>query len=159
MTSQKIKTYLRILGKNTENTDLFNRADQLNKMNHILAASSIIPAHLNEHCKLGPFTRGQLTLLADNASVATKLKHISPSILQKIQKLGWKVTSIRILVQKPDVLDHTTLHQNRKPKSKKPNISTAGINSLNRLAHTLPDSELKHSIQRLLKLQTPKHQD
>ncbi|MCB1984471.1 MAG: DUF721 domain-containing protein [Burkholderiales bacterium] len=122
-------------------------------MEHMLSASSIIPARLNQHCKLGPFFNGQLTLLAENASVASKLKHISPSLLLKIQKLGWKVTSIRILVQKPDDVGHTVLHQKRTLKFKKPKISNAGINSLNRFANTLPDSELKHSIQKLLKHQ------
>lgn len=155
MTSQNIKTYLLTLGRNPEYTDLFNRAGQLNKMEHVLSASSIIPAHLNEHCKLGPFSHGQLTLLAENASIATKLKHISPSLLLKIQKLGWKVTSIKILVQKPDYLNHTALQQKKAVhKSKKPKISNEGIKSLNRLAQTLPDSALKHSIQQLLK-----HQD
>ena len=155
MTSQNIKTYLRILGRNPEYTDLLKRVNQLNKMEQMLAASSIIPAHLNKHCKIGPFSHGQLTLLAENASVATKLKHISPSILLKIQKLGWNIKSIKVLVQKPDHFDQPAMQQQGAPKPQKPKISHAGIESLDRLTRTLPDSELKHSIQRLLKHQTP----
>ena len=151
MTSQNIKTYLRVLGKKPEHADLFNRAGQINKMERMLAAASIIPAHLSKHYKLGPFSNGQLTLLAENASVATKLKHISPTLLLKMQNKGWKVSSIKILVQKPDYLDHTALRQKEALESKKPKISRRGIASLNRLAETLPDSQLKHSIQQLIK--------
>ncbi|MDR4516191.1 MAG: DUF721 domain-containing protein [Nitrosomonas sp.] len=151
MTSQNIKTYLRALGKNPEHADLFNRAGQIKKMERMFAAASIIPAHLSKHYKLGPFSNGQLTLLAENASVATKLKHISPSLLLKMQNKGWKVSSIKIMVQKPDCLDHTALRQKEALKSRKPGISHRGIASLSRFADTLPDSELKHSIQQLLK--------
>ena len=152
MTSQNIKTYLRTLGRNPEYTDLFNQAIQLNKMEQVLTASAIIPAHLNKHYKLGPIMHGRLTLLAENASVAAKLKHISPSLLQKIQKLGWKITAIKILVQKPDTANYTAIADKEKTFNfKKPKISNAGIKSLDRLASTLPDSELKNSIQQLLK--------
>ena len=151
MTSQNIKNFLRILGNNPEYSDLLNRANRLNKMKHILTASAVIPPHLQNHCELGQLSHGQLTLLAKNASVAAKLKHISPSLLQKIQKLGWKISAIKILVQKPDHPDHTETHQECSLNSQKTKISPAGIENLNRLASTLPDSELKDSIQQLVK--------
>ncbi|HBV21126.1 MAG TPA: DciA family protein [Nitrosomonas sp.] len=152
MTSQNIKTYLRTLGKNPEYTDLFNQVTQLNKMQQMLTASAVIPAHLNKHCQLGQITHGRLTLLAENASVAAKLKHISPSLLQKIQNLGWQITAIKIMVQKPGHASSTAVsHQGKTPHFKKTKISNTGVECLNRLARTLPDSELKNSIQRLLK--------
>ncbi len=152
MTSQNIKTYLRTLGKNPEYTDLFNQVTQLNKMQRMLAASDVIPAHLNKHCQLGQIRHGRLTLLAENASVAAKLKHISPSLLQKIQNLGWQITTIKIMMQKPGHASSTAAsHQGETLHFRKTKISNAGVECLNRLACTLPDSELKHSIQRLLK--------
>ncbi|PTN08876.1 DciA family protein [Nitrosomonas aestuarii] len=152
MTSQNIKKYLRTLGRNPEYTDLFNQVTQLNKMQQMLTTSTVIPIHLIKHCQLGQITRGRLTLLAENASVAAKLKHISPSILQKIQNLGWEITAIKILVQKPGHTSSTAIsHPVKTFHLKKTKISNAGIECLNRLTLTLPDSELKNSIQRLLK--------
>nr|WP_177166677.1 DciA family protein [Nitrosomonas sp. Nm51] len=123
-------------------------------MEHMLAASAAIPAHLLEHCKLGPLFRSQLTLLAENASVAARLKHMTPSILQKLQKKGWQISSIKVRIQKPASGNPATTFPKQQPGNPKPGISSAGIEYLNRLAHTLPDCELRRSIEHLLRNQS-----
>lgn len=150
MASQTITTYLRALGRKTEYAELLARANQLTQLKQKMTASAIIPAHLIKHCELGPLSHGKLTLFAHNASVATKLKHISPSLLLKLQKLEWNVTAIKILVQKPDCTLNTLENQEKPSLSNKPKLSQAGIDNLNKLVRTLPDSELKQSIQSIL---------
>lgn len=154
MPSQNITAYLNALGRNTEYAELFTRANQLYQLKQKITAAAVIPAHLMHHCDLGPLSHGILTLFANNASVATRLRHISPSLLKKIQKTGWHITAIKIRVQKPDHLRNNISSNQRQSYANKPRISQAGIDNLNALARTLPDSELKLSVQSLLQ----KHQ-
>ncbi|SES90646.1 Protein of unknown function [Nitrosomonas marina] len=151
MASKKLNLYLHAIGRNSEYTALLNHALQLNKIKHMLAESAAIPEHLIKHCELGPLSGNQLTLLAANASVAARLKHMVPSILQKIQKKGWQISSIKVRIQKPALDKCAESISKQKMRSLKPKISGTGLKSLNRLALSLPDSELKTSIQRLLK--------
>ncbi len=159
MTSLNIKSYLRTLEQNPEYVDLLARVNQLSKIAQTIAATDATPASLNRHYKLGSLSHGTLVLLAENASVATKLKHISPSILSKIQQSGWKITAVKIKLQKPDFNSHDSvtpesdgkldgkLSRNARTKKK---LSQSGIESFNHLAHSLPASELRRSIQTLL---------
>lgn len=113
MTSLNIKSYLRTLEQNPEYVDLLAQVNQLNKIEQTIIATDAIPAPLNRHCKLGPLSHGTLVLLAENASVATKLKHISPSILSKIRRSEWKITAVKIKLQKPDSNSHNRATQNQ----------------------------------------------
>jgi hypothetical protein len=155
MTSLNIKSFLRTLEQNPEHVDLLAQANQLNKIRQAIAEADVIPAPINRHYKLGPLSQGTLIILAENASVATKLKHISPSILSKIQQLGWKITTVKIKLQKSDFNSNYNASSNQttsfcgRPTQKR--LSQSGIESLSHLAHALPDSELKHSIHALLR--------
>lgn len=155
MTSLNIKSYLRTLGKSDEYVDVLTRANQLTRIQCAITESNAIPASLMRYCKLGSFSQGSLVLLAENASVATRLKHIAPSILSKIQQSGRPVTQLKIKLQKPDYANHATAHPSsadaaRSGASKK-RLSQSGIDNLNQLADALPDSDLKRSIYSLLK--------
>lgn len=157
MASQNIKSFLRALEHGTERIDLIAHAKQLYQIKQIMISTGAIPSSLSNHYNLGPLTNGTLVLLAENASVAAKLKHITPSILSRIQRTGWNITHIKIKLQKPDFAnflindanqDQSAIYSSRqKPKK----LSQASIDSLRHLEHSLPDSELKHSIQALLK--------
>ncbi|MCW5618084.1 MAG: DUF721 domain-containing protein [Nitrosomonas sp.] len=156
MTSLNIKSYLRTLEQNPEYVDLLAQVNQLNKIEQTIIATDAIPAPLNRHCKLGPLSHGTLVLLAENASVATKLKHISPSILSKIRRSEWKITAVKIKLQKPDSNSHNRATQNQTinfyaNNMHKKKLSQPGIESLHHLARSLPVSELRCSIQALLK--------
>ena len=97
MTSYKVNSYLNLLGKTPEYENLFSLAHQLYEDQ--LTFFELIPAHLAQHCNLGRISNGKLTIMAENGAIASKLKQISPSLLLKLQKLGWEVTAIQILVQ------------------------------------------------------------
>ncbi len=89
--------------------------------------------------------------MAENGAIASKLKQVSPSLLLKLQELGWEVTAIQILVQAHNFAKNTkTLADKGYPKEKL-KLSQAGKNCLSQLATTLPDSELKNTIQLFVK--------
>jgi hypothetical protein len=144
MATRKINAYFRILGKETEHQDLFLKIDKLNKIQQSLFA--IIPSHLAEHCAIGLPNSGKLTIFAQNGSIATKLKQISPSLLQKMQDSGWEITSIQIATQAHYQANKTD-HLNQKRRR----LGKSGVASLTQLAETLPTSTLKTAIESLLK--------
>lgn len=159
MASLNIKSFLRTLEQTSDHLDLLKRAKQLNQIMQSMTTSGAIPQSLSGHYRLGPLMNGTLILLANNASVAAKLKHISPSILSKIRQSGWKITTIKIKLQKPDSNKYKDVDSNcpinqpphNKSKYQPKILSQTGVENLNNLAHSLPDSELKSSIQHLLK--------
>jgi hypothetical protein len=148
MSSHKIKTYLSMLGQTTEHQELFSRINQLNKMQQIFL--TILPSYLAQSCNLGKISNRKLTVLAENGAIASKLKLISPSLLLQLQKLGWDITAIQISVQAHYYAKDSQTFINKERNKKKPKLSQTGIESLDQLATSLPDSELKNSIQSLL---------
>ncbi|MDO9312378.1 MAG: DUF721 domain-containing protein, partial [Nitrosomonas sp.] len=116
-----------------------------------LIFSKLVPAQLAQHCVLSRTSNGRLTIMTENGAIASKLKQISPSVLLKLQELGWEVTSIQILVQAHNFAKNTkTLAGKGYPKEKL-KLSQTGKDCLSRLATTLPDSELKNTIQSFVK--------
>ena len=154
MSSQKLNIYLNALGKNPEYKAIFSHANQLNQIEHILVASAVIPSQLLAHCKIGPLCRNQLVLLAENASIAAKLKHIAPSIINKLHKNGWKIDLVKVQVQNPGHIARVETSRKNESGTPRSGISGVGIESLNRFAKTLRDSELKDCIARLIKNQS-----
>ncbi len=89
--------------------------------------------------------------MAENGAIASKLKQISPSVLLKLQELGWEVTSIQILVQAHNFEKNKKTHTDKGYIKEKLKLSQTGKDCLSQLATTLPDSELKNTIQLFLK--------
>ena len=153
MTSYKVNSYLSLLGKTPEYENLFSLAHQL--VEDQLIFLKLIPSHLAQHCNLGRISDGKLTILAENGAIAAKLKQISPSLLLKFQELGWEVTAIQILVQAHYFAKNTKPLADKGHTRKKLKLSQTGQDCLSQLAATLPDSELKSTIQLFLR----KHQN
>ena len=76
---------------------LARAARQIDDLQQILAKSA--PPDLAKFCYVKQLRAGVLTLLADNAAIATQLKRLSVRLLASYQKQGDEVTSIRIEVQ------------------------------------------------------------
>ena len=110
--------------------------------------------HLAQHCNLGRISNGRLTIMAENGAIASILKQISPSLLLKLQELGWEVTAIQILVQAHSMARSTKPLTDKEISQKKIKLSQTGKDCLNQLAATLSDSELKNAIQSFIR----KHQ-
>ena len=153
MATYKVNAYLNLLGKTPEYASLFTSAQKLRE--HQSTFFKLIPAQWAEHCALGGITDSRLTILAGNGAIAAKLKQISPSLLRKLQKLEWQITAIQILVQVNSAAKNTTLSTKYEYRKKNLRLSSRGKECLKQLAATLPDSELKSTIQSFIK----KHQN
>ena len=149
MTSHKVNTYFQHLGKLPEYKELFTTIYQLHA--NQIVFSKIIPSYLAQHCSLGKVSNGKLTVMVENGAIASKLKQISPSLLPKLRELGWEVTSIQIFVQAHFYFKNKNLLASKEHTNKKIELSSTGKECLIKLAATLPDSELKSTIQSFVK--------
>ena len=149
MTSYKVNSYLNLLGKTPEYENLFSLAHRLYADQLIF--SKLVPVQLAQHCTLSRTSNGKLTIMAENGAIASKLKQISPSMLLKLQELGWEVTSIQILVQAHNFAKNTKTLADKGYAKEKLKLSQTGKDCLSQLATTLPDSDLKNTIQSFVK--------
>ncbi|QOJ25055.1 MAG: DUF721 domain-containing protein [Gammaproteobacteria bacterium] len=149
MTPHKVDAYFDLLGKTPEYADLFKLAQKLREDQATF--SRLIPAQLAQHCSLGRIKDSKLVILTENGAIAAKLKQISPSLLLKLQKLEWQVTAIQILVQADSASKNAKSPAKHECTGKKIKLSQTGKACLNQLAATLADSELKNTIQSLVK--------
>ncbi len=148
MTScKKVISYIDHLDKLPEYGSLPLTVQQLSKDQSIF--SQLVPKNLANHCTMGRILNGKLTIQVRNGAIAAKLKQTSPTLIRKMQALGWKVTAIHILVQAPHAEQalKSFIVQNNIGVRK---LSQAGKDSLRHLTTTLQNSELKDTIQRFL---------
>jgi hypothetical protein len=149
MAVRKINFYLDTLSVTPDHQRLFGYMDKLMVMQRIFL--KIAPPQLAQHCILGGFFEGNLTICANNGAIAAKLRQTVPSLLLKFQARGYEVTAIRIAVQ----ANYHALGVN-KLSAKKPRLGQTGADSLKDLAEGLPPSPLKSAIESLAKKQTDK---
>lgn len=106
---------------------------------HFLA---ILPAPLNQHCRVVRFAQGDMTLEADNGAVAGKLRQLVPQLISSFRTRGCEVTGIQIRVQASNIAPPAPVRQRL--------IGTQGRRSLEDFARSLPDDNpLKSSLQRM----------
>jgi hypothetical protein len=63
------------------------------------ALADVLPGPLRAHLRAGPLDDDGWTLLAANAAVAAKLRHLLPTIAEALVAKGWQATAIRVKVQ------------------------------------------------------------
>src|SRR4051794_6993968 len=63
------------------------------------ALADVLPALLRPHLRAGPLDDDGWTLLAANSAVASKLRHLLPTLAETLVAKGWQATSIRVKVQ------------------------------------------------------------
>ncbi len=148
MSSHKVKTYLNILSQTDEYQELFSRVNQLNKMQQTFSA--LVPSYLGKSCRLGNISNNKLIIFAENGTVASKLKLISPSLLLQLQKIGWDIKAIRISVQISNHTQYPHHPTNNERLNKKKKLTPKSIASLQQLADKVSDTELESAIQALL---------
>ncbi|PSJ18805.1 DUF721 domain-containing protein [Nitrosomonas supralitoralis] len=145
MRPHKVDSYLDLLEKTPEYASLFSSARQLHEAQSTFL--KFIPEQLTQYCRLGRISDGKLTVLVENGAVASKLKQISPSLLLKLQQRGWEVTSFQILVQAHNSAKNPRPFKKQGHSNKKLKLSSTAKTCLAQLAATMPDSELKNTIQ------------
>ena len=124
---------------------LLSKAKQLKKVQEQLL--STIPLSLRDRCAVGQYTPdGSLLIYADNGAIATRLRHLAPTIQQKINKTGIKVEHIRLSIQ-PQL--NFMEPQNTRKISR--TLSEVAIKHLDKLSNSLPTgSPLQSSLKALL---------
>ena len=138
MSAHKIGFYL----NSSDSLRSLTRAAQ-----HIAAMQRVLldnaPQELTQRCRVKQLRDGTLTLLAENAAIATKLKQLAARLLISYQKQRWQITAIRIEVQVAETATDLT----SKPNSRRLSIET--IKNLERLASQIDDVALKQALTRL----------
>lgn len=81
-----------------------------------------------------------LTLAADNAAVAAKLRQLAPQFVQQLRQMGVEVTGIQVRVQ--------VASQARRTAPRQRSLGPAGRRQMASLADSLPDSPLKRALKR-----------
>lgn len=146
---RKIKSLLNENGsyENNQFNNLIAQANQhLNLQNFWQAAS---PTKLSEASFVGNLSNGVLSIYANSAAVATKIKLISGSLLTQLQNLQkndahyekYKVTGIRVKVQVISQQKRATIEPKR--------ISSDAAATLKNLADELGDTALANQLHKL----------
>lgn len=63
------------------------------------ALADVLPGLLRQHLRAGPLDDEGWTILAANSAVASKLRHLLPTLVETLVAKGWQATSIRVKVQ------------------------------------------------------------
>lgn len=102
-------------------------------------------AELIQASRVGYFQAGTLYLLADNTSVAAKLRQLLPRLLPLFQKLEPQVTGIRVDVQpkSPAAASST--------RTKKGTLPVDYIEKYNVIAEKIVDPNLKLAVTNLMR--------
>ena len=127
--------------KNSALSKLAEKAKELTSIQKIW--NEIIPIQLKHHTQAGNIQHKRLTVYVENGAIAAKIKLLLPSLINKLQKRGVEVTSIRVQV---DV-------QSKQDKVAKPSrhISENAASNLQYLATQLEGSKLGEALSRLAK--------
>jgi hypothetical protein len=78
-------------------TRLFQRLEESNA--RFESVRQVVPALLFQQRRPGPVDSEGWSLLAANAAVAAKLRHVKPLLDKALLEAGWPVVAIRIKVQ------------------------------------------------------------
>jgi hypothetical protein len=146
MSARKIDFYL---NSSDRLRSLTQEARHIAELQRILLNTA--PPALTQACCVKQLRDGTLTLLAENAAIAAKLKQLAARLLATYQKQRLEVTSIRVEVQVREFAPASL------EKSKPKRLSIETIENLEKLSEQLEDSPLKTALARLAAHQRPKN--
>lgn len=131
-----------VLARSGELRALSAQAQRLAQLQQVLLEA--LPSPLYRSARVSTLRAGRLVVLADNATVAAKLRQLAPRLLRHVQERENQVTGIHIEVQ-------VAVPQgvSRKASSER-DLSLTTIDSFEGLAGTLKESPLKGALDRLV---------
>lgn len=138
MSARKIDFYL---NSSDSLRSLTHEAQRIAELQRVLMNTA--PPELTQACCVKQLRDGTLTLLAENAAIAAKLKQLAARLLASYQKQRWQITSIRIEVQVREAPPAPAA----RPELRRLSIET--IEHLERLSGGLEDSPLKEALARM----------
>jgi len=116
----------------------------------LLAVQNIItqclPTGFAQVCRAAQIQQQQLTLSVPSAAFASKLRQLTPRILDILHHHGWQVNKIRITVQKSRVpMDPATMPRDVHP------LDQSGLAAFQNLHSQLPAGPLADAVNQLLR--------
>ncbi len=138
MSAHKINFYLKSSDSLRSLTQAARRNAELHRV-----LMNVVPPALTQGCCVKRLHNGTLTLLAENAAIAAKLKQLAARLLDCYQKQRWQVTSIHIEVQVSEPV------QKPPPKRELKRLSIETIENLENLSAQIEDLPLKAALARL----------
>ena len=127
----------------TDLSQIMHMADELSTLAQDL--SVLLPAGIQKEWQLAPVRDKTLVLLVSNNGIATRLKHLVPSLLLGLQTKGWGINALRIRVTS----FHTDGYDN-KPPEKQAVLNQCGMDSLVNLRNSLAESPLRAALERMI---------
>jgi hypothetical protein len=134
---------------------LATKTKMLESLNHTL--SQLTEKSLLPHCRFGFFDTGILTIFAEDAAWATRLRYLTPTLLSQLRQTPtW--AALRSIQVKVDI--HWALSQNQKSvdqtKGEPIKLSPQSANQLQELANSLKNKvgmeSIVKSLERLAQL-------
>lgn len=138
MSVRKLQSFF---GSTTNLAALAERVARLSELQRLW--ESLAPPPLARMCRISGLQDRILVLYANNGAIATKVRQLAPTMLEKFQKRGVEVTAILVRVQADFRLP-------QKPPAKTLRLGAAGLASLRQLAERLEASPLKQAIEEML---------
>ncbi len=131
-----------VIANSSNLTALTRQAQRLKALESLLFEAT--PHALACASRVTNLRSGTLTVAADNAAIAAKLRQLAPRLLSHMAKQGIEVTGIRVLVQ---VKAHKIKAEHEVTKRSLP---PDAIQEFERLSGRLPPSPLKSALTRMV---------
>jgi hypothetical protein len=135
MSARKINFYLETSDRLRSLTHAARRNAELDQV-----LVNTAPRELTQACRVKQLRDGTLTLLADNAAIAAKLKQLAARLLVSYRKQRSEITSIHIEVQVSEAFPAPVRRRENK------RLSIESIENLEKLAERLEESPLKQAL-------------
>ena len=126
---------------NSDAEKVIAHAKQLIRLSNIY--QTIVPAYLGKTSQLVHYKSGKVVIHAANHATATKLRQISPTIINGLFLNGLECTEIQIKVQAIEI-------KKLSPEQPKKRLSHAAAMEIEQLCNKLQESELRKTLEKLL---------
>ena len=104
----------------------------------------IAPAHLRQASTIANYKSGIIVIHATNGAVATKLRQLATTLADGFSKRGVECSGVQVKVQATEIATQS-MSSTQKP------LSGQTSRSLEELCNSLPDSDLRHAVETLIK--------
>lgn len=102
----------------------------------------VLPDFLKDKTKISILEKQTLVVFVPNNSLATRIRYLSPNILEHLQKLGWDIVRLKIRINFPVILT--------RPIYKKESLSIFAIHHIEELMNAQEESILKDALKKML---------
>ena len=104
----------------------------------------IAPAHLRQASTIANYKSGIIVIHAANGAVAAKLRQLATTLADGFSKRGVECSGVQVKVQATEIATQST---GSMPKP----LSAQTSRSLEELRDSLPESDLRHAVETLIK--------